>query len=570
VTRQFRIGLFALLGLVGLLVFQTSLAQPSAGEDKPDSRDADLAFAEQALRKAGAATDGPGLLAFIRGRTMTTTQRQALTNKVRALGSAEFSEREKASRELIDLGRVALPYLRPVVNDADLETSRRARRCIEQIQRHPKPAVLTLAAILVKASRPAGAVPVLLDYLPSVEDEALEETLLDALRAVGWRDDQPDPALLAALSDKRSLVRAAAAHVLGRGSEASVRQRVAPLLADADARVRFEAAAGLARFGDTKAVRELMALLSDGPFTLACRSEYLLHRLAESQGVAECLDRDEAALRRRCRSAWEAWWDKQSKHVDLTRLQRVEPARGLTLVCEDREDDDRVWTWGQVGQPCWQIPSLRGPHDAEVLAQGRVLIAEHHANRVTERDHTGKILWQHALNDNPIACRRLPNGNTLIATYHELYELTRQQKKIYRHFERRELRDVLRLPNGHILYVTSDGLLVERDAGCEHLLRTIKPAEYADGAKFRARVEPLVNGRYLLTLGGTNRVIEMDTKGKIRWQCTVTKPTCATRLRNGHTLIACYEERCVREVDRAGKEVSKQLLQGRPFIVRRY
>ena len=117
------------------------------------------------------------------------------------------------------------------------------------------------------------------------------------LRAV-W-----EPALLAALADKRPLYRAAAAHVLGRGGDAAARGRVVSLLNDADARVRFEAAAALARFGDKKAASVLVTLLDDGPFSLACQSEHLLRVLAEGQGPEISLDQNESALRRRCRTA---------------------------------------------------------------------------------------------------------------------------------------------------------------------------------------------------------------------------------------------------------------------------
>jgi hypothetical protein len=54
------------------------------------------------------------------------------------------------------------------------------------------------------------------------------------------------------------------------------------------------------------------------------------------------------------------------------------------------------------------------------------------------------------------------------------------------------------------------------------------------------------------------------------WECTQSSAVFATRLRNGHTLISCFEGRCLVEVDRTGKEVAKQTLQGRPFAVRRY
>jgi hypothetical protein len=558
---------FAIFNSLSSLLCAGVLLLPSA---EPLEQDPDLAFAEQALHNAGASIDGPGILAFIRARTTTAEQRRELIGKVRALGSAEFKEREKAMRQLIAVGRPALPYLRPAVEDSDLELSRRARRCIELIQRRKDPSFMALAALLLKARRPDGTVPALLDYLPNVADEALEETWLDTLRACGWRETQPDPALLAALTDKRPLRRAAAAHVLGRGSVASVRERVVPLLADTDARVRFEAAAALVASGETKAVRVLMTLLTDGPFTLACRSEHLLHVLADGPGVQACLDKDDASLRRLCRTAWESWWDKHAGRVDLTRLRRMPLPRGRTLVCEDSAEGGRVWEWGESGQPYWQIVSSDGPHDVQALPGGRILIAEHHANRVTERDHAGKIRWDYQTSVNPVACRRLPNGNTLIATYHELFEVTREQRKVFRHFDRRDFRDALALPNGHILYVTGDGSLVEFDARLDHTVHVIRPAQFADGAKYRARVEALVNGRYLLTLGGANRVIELDQAGKIHWQCTVNSPMSATRLPNGHTLIASFEQRCVIEVDRSSKEVSRQTLQGRPYVIARY
>lgn len=545
-----------------------SLSLPRA--DEPSRISPDFAYAERALRKAGIATQGNGLLTYLREHTLTEAKRQRLANKVRALGSAEYTEREKAGRELVELGRTALPYLRPAVNDPDLEISRRARRCIEQIQRSPNPSLPVLAALLIKVRPPAGAVPVLLDYLPSIEEESLEETWLELLRAIGWREGRADPALVAALTDKRPRYRVAAAHVLGRGSDAAARRQVAPLLRDTDARVRFEAAAALARFGNKKAIAVLLSFLSEGSFSLACRSEYLLRLLAEEKGPDRSLDRDEPVLRRACHAAWETWWKEQCERIDFGQLRSEEPPHGLTVVCEDGDDGSRVWGWAQGGQTCWEMRRLEGAHALQLLPNGRILVAEHHANRISERDHEGKIYWHEQTAGNPIACQRQANGNTLIATYKELYEVTPERKRVFRHSDRRDFRDALRLRNGHILYVTADGMLVEYDAACEHLLRTIEPKLFADGARFRARVEPLLNGRYLLTLGGNHRVIEIDNTGKLHWEHSIRSPMSATRLRNGHTLIASSEERCVVEVDRAGKEINKQPLQGRPFVVQRH
>ena len=42
----------------------------------------------------------------------------------------------------------------------------------------------------------------------------------------------------------------------------------------------------------------------------------------------------------------------------------------------------------------WQMEGLEFPLDVQVLPNKRVLIAEHGANRVTERDQQGKVLWE--------------------------------------------------------------------------------------------------------------------------------------------------------------------------------
>jgi hypothetical protein len=96
------------------------------------------------------------------------------------------------------------------------------------------------------------------------------------------------------------------------------------------------------------------------------------------------------------------------------------------------------------------------------------------------------------------------------------------------------------------------------------------PAAHGAGAGYWASVEMLPSGRFLLALGSSGRVVEVDGTGKIGWECSVPSAVFATRLRNGNTLVANFDGRCVVEVNRAGKEIRKQALQGRPFTVRRY
>src|SRR5947209_1694345 len=102
------------------------------------------------------------------------------------------------------------------------------------------------------------------------DDEGVEEAVLEALPAVAAPGGKAAPALVKALADKEPLRRAAAARALGAvpGQRPAVRR----LLDDAEPRVRYEAAAALVRAGDRLAVATPVALLGEGPETLAGQS----------------------------------------------------------------------------------------------------------------------------------------------------------------------------------------------------------------------------------------------------------------------------------------------------------
>ena len=91
----------------------------------------------------------------------------------------------------------------------------------------------------------------------------------------------------------------------------------------------------------------------------------------------------------------------------------------------------RVFEIDPNGKERWSINDLRGPVDAVVVPGKRVLIAEYHSRRVSERDFTGKILWQKQV-ANPINVQRLRNGNTFIASRSHLMEVVdRAGKEVY-------------------------------------------------------------------------------------------------------------------------------------------
>ena len=229
-------------------------------------KDPEVENDEQLLKKEGIATDGPSLVAYFKARTLQQKDIDAMAAAVRKLGDNDFDVREKASQDLIDAGWPAPRFLKTALNDSDLEIARRAKHCLEVIQASkPVNQVIVAAAGMLAERRPEGGVAALLAYLPSNDDDAVEEAVFRVLAKVGLREGKPDPAITAALSDKHPLRRAAAAHVLGRAGSPRRRRPVTRLLSDSDPRVRFEAAAALTRSGDKSAVPVLIAQLTDAP-----------------------------------------------------------------------------------------------------------------------------------------------------------------------------------------------------------------------------------------------------------------------------------------------------------------
>src|SRR5262249_110333 len=127
------------------------------------------------------------------------------------------------------------------------------------------------------------------------------------------------------------------------------------------------------------------------------------------------------------RAAWSAWWEKTGRKLDLARLDLSPRLKGDTLISQM----DPVGTGGRVlelgpdRKVKWQVTGLRYPVDAEVTGPDRVLVAEFLGRKVSERDFAGKVIWEREVSDLPIACQRLPGGQTFVATRRRLFVLDR-------------------------------------------------------------------------------------------------------------------------------------------------
>jgi hypothetical protein len=507
---------------------------------------------EKLLREHKIATDGPGLLDYFRKRTLGDAGLARINEMVRQLGDDEFEVRERASEGLVALGMAARAALRAALKDPDLEIRRRARECLDKIDRGVEIALrVNAAAVRVLARlRPAGAAGVLLDYLPSAEDESIAEEARRALTTLAVRAGKVEPVLVAALKDRLAVKRAAAAVALCRARAAAHLPAIRKLLADPDPSVRFGVALALAEAREKEAVPVLIALLDRlGPRNYG-RVEELLYRLARDKAVPLPARSGEKG-RREQRRAWQAWWKEHGAGVERDRVGEVARTLGYTVVV--LLDEGVVIELDGANRPRWQISGLEKPLDVQRLPGDRVLVAEFQANRVTERTSKGEVVWEKKV-AGPLVAQRLANGNTFIATREALLEVDRAGKEVS--VLTRPLGDFImrarKLPNGDIALVTQLG--TRRFYRVDSSGRELKSFG-VEVATSGGRIDVTPAGHVLVPEGGNNRVVERDADGKVVRTLPVAEPIAAVYLPNGHLLVTSMSQKRAVELDRSGKEV---------------
>jgi hypothetical protein len=533
--------------------------------------DPELADAEKCLQDEQVQSDGPALVKFFQARTATEQDNIRLQLAVRLLGNESYEVREDATATLRSAGRKAKPFLLEGLKNPDLEIVHRVEGCLARLEEHREVRLVSSAARVLGQRNPKGAAEAILAYLPSAADEAAEDALFAALGRVAVTAEGVHPALLACLSDREPSRRSAAAFVIAAVQEH--RPGVVKLLEDPDLSVRYRAAVALIRVGEKKAVDALIPLLTEASFQAAQQAEDVLFRLASEKLPTTTLSDSSVDARRKARTAWESWWKDNQDKVDLKKLSLDDAILGFTVIAEYSDAGvggrGRVWECGPDGKQRWEITDVASPMDVQCLPGGRFLIAE--AGRgVTERDKTGKVLWEVKVSA-PVSCQRLPSGNTFVGTYNDLFEYDRTGKQIFHHRHTDSPSYYAhKMRNGNYVYMVSTGQITEID-GSGKQVKTFKPeTPDVSGCGYWHSVEDLPNGNFLVSLGSTGRVVEVDDTGKVVWSCKTDQTTGAMRLRSGNALCVGTEARSVVEYDRDGKEVWRVKTVGRPFRARRY
>jgi outer membrane protein assembly factor BamB len=512
---------------------------------------------EKALQAAGVKTDGASLLEFFRHRSLSAEEKTKIEKLIEQLGATAFKTREQATAALIARGPVVLELLHQAQRSADLEVARRAERCVKKIEEKDYPPQVPVAAArLLRQRKPAGAVEVLLAYLPFADNEGIADEVRGTLTAVAVRDGRPEKALVAALADASPLLRGAAGEALCRTDKVAVRK----LLTDADATVRARVATALTLAEDRDAVPILINALPELPQSYAWGAEDLLYQMTDGVKAppAVSLGADEAA-RRKCRDAWLAWWKANGADVKLARLHERPQLLGFTLIV--MLDVGKVLELGAGDKVRWEVNNLMFPLDAQALPGDRLLVAEYHGARVTERTTKGEVRWQYRV-AGPLAAQRLANGNTFIVTDSQLLEVDPTGHEVFKYSRPNgdRIMKASKLANGEIACLTTTPPNVAPAA--DHVVRLdargkeLSSFPLSLGVRlFGGRIQMLPTGRVLVPQNGDNKVVEYDAQGKKVWEVPVEQPIAAWRLANGHTLVTSMAQNRAIEFDRVGHEV---------------
>ncbi len=518
-----------------------------------------IAADEAVLKAAAVKNDDASLLGFFKRRTLPDIDRGQVDKLIRQLGSESYRLREQALTDLINRGPAAVRILREAIKESDLETVRRLEKCLAVIQeRDVAPDVVPAAVRLLAAHEAVGAVDAMLAYIPYAESDAALDETRSLLAQLSKKDTKAHALLVAHLGDALVLRRAAAAEALCQSGTAEEKAQARKLLADADAHVRMRVASAFIHAGDKDAVPILIDTLPRLAMTQAWQAEDLLCRLANGHappGVA--LGTDEAG-RSKSRAAWLSWWQAHAAKIDLAKLPSRQMRLGYTLVV--LLDMGRVMELGPDNQVRWQVDNLNYPLDVQYLPEGRVLVAEYYASRVSERDLKGNIVWERQAS-GPLVAQRLPGGNTFIATENLVQEIDRSGKTAFSFTidDGDRIMKAVKLPGGDVACLVADllGTRAARVVRYDTTGKELRSYKVELGARLsggRIYMEP--DGHVLIPHHAEDKVIEYDGDGKAVWEVAVEKPVAAMRLPNGNVLVTTMlPQRGAVEFDRDGHEV---------------
>jgi parallel beta-helix repeat protein len=232
---------------------------------------------------------------------------------------------------------------------------------------------------------------------------------------------------------------------------------------------------------------------------------------------------------------------------------------GNTLIIGDFSKDykRRIIEVNTSGNIIWSYSNnLSFNTNAQRLASGNTLIADHNNNRVIEISSSKEIIWTYNVT-KPHFAERLENGNTLIAYQNSLIEVNISGEIVLYKTGIYPI-DAGRFKNGNTLIVDYFSRVLVMD----NIGNIVWEKQYAS-----IDADILDNGNTLITDWYGKRIIEIDEKGNVTWEMkSLNMPEDVERLKNGNIIV--IESNRIYEADPNGyifwekKKVVPPLLNG--------
>jgi HEAT repeat protein len=505
-----------------------------------------------------------------KARTLGDAEREKVLGLIGKLGDASPLVRDKASDELVAMGPRVAPLLRQAAAGTDPRGGPFAQKCLQLIEKDDPNPMPAAAPRLLALRDPAGAVPVLLAYLPFAETPDAGQQVAGLIADLAAREPKAGPALVQALTDKVAARRSAAAVALCRRGPGDDLGALRKLLKDPDADVRLRTGLALAAARDKEALPALIDLLAELPADRVWEDEEALRRVAGDKAPAVSV-LGEPAERAKGRDAWKKWWDENGAAVDLAKVDFTQPRElGYLDIVETftpGRQGGRVVELDAAGKERWKAENVQFPQDAQVLPGGRLLVLDAQGNRVLERDAAGKTLWEKGIPQG-LRCQRLPNGNTFVVCRQALYEFDRDGKEVLsKPYNNDTILDGHKFRDGQFAVVTYSGAYARFDATGKEVKSFRVPFNFGFGV---GGGEVLPNDHVLLSSPNNGKVYEYDADGKTVFEANVQQANNFFRMANGHTLVTSQQVRRITELDQTGKVVNEMKdLQYMPWRVYR-
>ena len=165
---------------------------------------------------------------------------------------------------------------------------------------------------LITLVRPANAIEIILAYIPSCNDDNIQDLLGECLGLYLNDQNTIPPALIAASTSSIEEIRTFAGRVLAQSPNEIAQKTCTTLLSDSSIRVRFEVARESIKNQNKSAIPALIELMTKVPAEKVEAIDQTLRAIAKDKSPESKNDSKVDAV------AWNTWWQKEGTQLVLT------------------------------------------------------------------------------------------------------------------------------------------------------------------------------------------------------------------------------------------------------------